>query len=847
VMSMQTRNSTAIVTCVFLLALGLRVLYSEQFTPRESSAAMSSSPTEISISGIIHDFAPTHPDFGVVPVGGYGHYAGNIAATLDSTPEFIGLGADAFAVLPPPVPTFEGPWGYETAFANTVDDEKDKQFAVQLNLTGAVIVKSITAYVGMNDKDVRYAIYTDNAGEPDALIVQSAKAESEEDSMAWLSIPISDTYLDAGTYWLALALEDNDQRYAYVNSGGNARVRSNDAVDDGYVSSWGTSTETTARRLSIYASTISAAGMTQIGQTSPLSTNKDNVDDKQIAVPIVMPEDGTILSISAYVGEEDRDTRFALYTNDGNKPGTLLAETAKEETQNNGLGWLTLYIDDTDVTAGTYWIAMVLEDNDQTITVTSSGGTTHYRNHSDAADDGFYSSWGSSNSTTAERVAMYATYTTDVPDVIYPGFKVTDEWRDAVGRAISPQMEGLGADAVVDFEIVEDTVIPDENFAIEVRVLGGAIQSGSTGYHVPVTMQVGVGSGYAAPFGPYNDAVNGNLNDDQGVTCNSNGTNPRCAVIPGPFSPGTPVNVHCRSWGLEGIDGCLPASWDVNMEVNSDDNTNQVAVLRDGDPVPSIPALYNQASIADYIEDYVDLGTNTMNLGVNQIIYLFEVGSSGGSSSADFQDLVVLVTLANNATGLCGSSGSGSGTSLCGTAFGDTTGTAIPAGTIDASGGISSAASFSEWFTAVPSVNLSLLHTITLVDDGTGVYEYITPDFTPIDGAGLGNFGASFNHFFTYNFKADFIYQSCGGQFIEFAGSDDAWLFVNDRLVMDRGGILPLSAQYVDMDRLGLTPGEAVTVDFFYAQRQTSDAAFELRTNIPLETKGMVTVTDLFD
>jgi hypothetical protein len=60
-------------------------------------------PEEIDRSGTVRDFRRAHPDFHVSPVGGTGHYAGNIAVGLGAggRPAFVG---DGFIPLQETVP-----------------------------------------------------------------------------------------------------------------------------------------------------------------------------------------------------------------------------------------------------------------------------------------------------------------------------------------------------------------------------------------------------------------------------------------------------------------------------------------------------------------------------------------------------------------------------------------------------------------------------------------------------------------------------------------------------------------------------------------------------------------------
>ncbi|MHC4350954.1 MAG: fibro-slime domain-containing protein, partial [Planctomycetota bacterium] len=163
-----------------------------------------------------------------------------------------------------------------------------------------------------------------------------------------------------------------------------------------------------------------------------------------------------------------------------------------------------------------------------------------------------------------------------------------------------------------------------------------------------------------------------------------------------------------------------------------------------------------------------------------------------------------------------------------GGAAGDTAGVAGLVGD-----SIDSAASFGQWFSNVLGENLSRSHTITLTLNG-GVYEYLDDAFFPVNGLLYGNEGESANFGFTCRFDASFTHESCAGQFVEFLGADDAWLFINGALVMDLGGVRPLVPQHVDLDRLGLTDGVEYALSLMYAQRNLVQAAFRLRTNIVL-------------
>ena len=167
---------------------------------------------------------------------------------------------------------------------------------------------------------------------------------------------------------------------------------------------------------------------------------------------------------------------------------------------------------------------------------------------------------------------------------------------------------------------------------------------------------------------------------------------------------------------------------------------------------------------------------------------------------------------------------------------------------IASSGDISSADSFDEWYRDILGTNLSGRQAITLTRNADGVYEFLSDSFYPIDDRLFGNEGDAHNNYFTFVVKAQFVYTACAGQFFEFEGSDDAWLFVDGYLGIDLGGLRAGTGQHVDFDRLGsLQDGQTYELHFYYAHRQPLEAVFRMRTNVPVITSPPVMVSTSFD
>lgn len=94
------------------------------------------------------------------------------------------------------------------------------------------------------------------------------------------------------------------------------------------------------------------------------------------------------------------------------------------------------------------------------------------------------------------------------------------------------------------------------------------------------------------------------------------------------------------------------------------------------------------------------------------------------------------------------------------------------------------------------------------------------------------------NFHYTMEMHLQFKYHEGAGLEFHFTGDDDVWIFINNKLTIDLGGLHQRASGSVNLDKkktdLELKNGEIYSLDIFYAERKPSESNFMIRTSMDI-------------
>lgn len=157
---------------------------------------------------------------------------------------------------------------------------------------------------------------------------------------------------------------------------------------------------------------------------------------------------------------------------------------------------------------------------------------------------------------------------------------------------------------------------------------------------------------------------------------------------------------------------------------------------------------------------------------------------------------------------------------------------------------LSNKTNFDQWYRDVPGINKKLHVMLDMFRTPDGTYVHENNFFFPLDGQGWNDSaialdGEPHNFYFTLELHTRFVYR--GSETFMFRGDDDVWVFIDDKLVIDLGGVHHPMEGAVSLDSLNLTLNSVHELSFFFAERLCCGSAFRIETTIqPMTSTCMI-------